>query len=341
MNLFNSRVPYIVAIDGGASQIATKIELFIWNFNETEPTTPTHIIEKETFSTTQYVGKYNISPFVDDKLTNVNRAYFVKVKSYYKLVTAWIAGTETELIATKGYDNATPTFLGYYFLETTTDKKIYLTSDFLINSFLKPTIDVIFDFNTYEKLRVKYINGATEVIVDYEEIGLRFLTIPKIVEDFYTESGNIIEMYSYDGTTYSQFYSSEVVIECEPKYTPYKLDYINSLGGLSQLYLFKKSTISNDYKSTDYNLQGKKKTLNINGTKSVKLNTGWVAESVKVPISEIFLSETLILLSSDLSIGSNVLIKNTNFVEKTSLNDKVINYEFDFESATPLIQNYV
>ncbi len=40
-------------------------------------------------------------------------------------------------------------------------------------------------------------------------------------------------------------------------------------------------------------------------------------------------------------ISGPVVIKNSSFIEKTNLNDKVINYEFDFESATPLIQNYV
>ena len=344
MILFCSRVPHIIEVEEDSSQIATKIELTIWSFNETEPSTPTHVIEKETFSPTQYVGEYNISPFVDDKLNNTNRALFVKVKSYYKLSTDWISGSEKNLIGTKGYDESNPLFSGYYVLESFVDKRYYLTPDPFINDSLTGLkIDIIFDFDTYSELRVRYFTDVNEQVVDYTEYaGINYLSIPK--SEYYSgdfAQGNSFELSYFDGENYIPFYTGEVTPECEPKFNPYVLTYTNILGGQSQLYLFKKSTISNEYKSSEYNLAGSKQVFNKNGVQSFKLNTGWISEDVVYAIRQMMLSENLNLISSDLMIIGPVVIKNSSFIEKTNLNDKVINYEFDFESATPLIQNYV
>jgi hypothetical protein len=343
MILFCSRVPYIIEVDGDSSQIATKIELTIWGFNETEPSTPTHVIEKETFSPTQYIGKYNISPFVDDKLNNTNRALFVKVKSYYKLSTDWISADAFELIGTKGYDESNPIFSGYYVLESFVDKRYYLTPDPFINDSLTGLkIDIIFDFDSYPNLRVRYFTDTYDEVVDYTDTGIKYLSIPK--STYYSgdfAQGNSFELQADVEGDWVTFYIDEVTPECEPKFTPYVLTYTNILGGQSQLYLFKKSTISNEYKSSEYNLAGSKQVFNKNGVQSFKLNTGWISEDVVRAIRQIMLSENLVLNSSDSEISTSVVLKNSSFIEKTNLNDKVINYEFDFESATPLIQNYV
>jgi len=343
MNLFCSRVPYMIPIDGDASQIATKIELFIWGFDETEPTTPTHVVERETFSPTQYIGNYNISPFVDDKLNNTDRALFVKVKGYYKLTTTWILAGGIELIGTKGYDESNPLFSEYYVLESFVDKRYYLNPDPYINTFLTGLkIDVLFNFDTYPNLRVRYFTDTYDEVVDYTDTGIKYLSIPK--STYYTgdfAQGNSFELSYFDGENYIPFYIDEVTPECEPKFNPYVLTYTNILGGQSQLYLFKKSTISNEYKSSEYNLAGSKQVFNKNGVQSFKLNTGWISEDVVRAIRQMMLSENLGLISSDLEILTSVVLKNNSFIEKTNLNDKVINYEFDFESATPLIQNYV
>jgi hypothetical protein len=343
MILFCSRVPYKIEVDGDSSQIATKIELTIWGFDETEPATPTHVIEKEIFSPTQYVGEYNISPFVDDKLNNTNRALFVKVKSYYKISTDWISLDAFELIGTKGYDESNPLFLGYYVLESFVDKRYYLTPDpFTNDSLTGLKIDIIFDFDTYSELRVRYESEFGGEIVDYTDTGIKYLSIPK--STYYSgdfAQGNSFELSYFDGENYIPFYTGEVTPECEPKFNPYVLTYTNILGGQSQLYLFKKSTISNEYKSSEYNLAGSKQVFNKNGVQSFKLNTGWISEDVVRAIRQMMLSENLALNSSDSEISTYVVLKNSSFIEKTNLNDKVINYEFDFESATPLIQNYV
>jgi hypothetical protein len=343
MNLFCSRVPYIIEVNGSSLQRATKIELFIWELDGIEPTIPNHVIEKESFSPTQYVGTYNISPFADDVLKNINRPIFVKVKAYYKEDTTWILAGGEEFICTKGYDEGNPVFSGYYVLENFVDKRYYLTPDPFINfGFTGLKINILFDFDTYSELRVRYFTETDDEVVDYTDTGIKYLSIPKSTyySGDFSEGNNFELQYKFEGD-WVTFYTSFVTPECETKFTPYVLTYTNMLGGQSQLYLFKKSTISNEYKSSDYNLAGSKQIFNKNGTQSFKLNTGWISEDVVYAIRQMMLSENLSLISSDLMISGPVVIKNSSFVEKTNLNDKVINYEFEFESATPLIQNYV
>jgi hypothetical protein len=200
MNIFFSRLPYLIEVNEDPLQIATKIELFIWELDGIEPTNPTHVVERESFSPTQYVGSYNISPFVDDKMKNINRPLFLKVKTYYKLTTTWIYIDATELISARGYENGSPTLTGYYVLESFADNRYYLTTDPIINaSYTGLKINILFDFDTYSELRVRYFNDLNEEIVYYEETGIKYLTIPK--STYYSgdfAQGNSFELSYYE-----------------------------------------------------------------------------------------------------------------------------------------------
>jgi len=343
MNLFYCRTPFIIEVDADASQIATKIELFIWDLGATEPTTPTNIIEKEIFTPTQYIGKYNISPFVADKTKYNNRVVNVKVKKYYKLVTDWILDEELEYVSAYGYVNtsgttiAVPTTLesSYY------DKRYFRPADFLTEIHLIPTIDVVFDFDLYTTLRVVYTSTLGTDSVDYTGTEIEVIQVPLTIDNAFFIDSNQVQLQYFDGTNYIPYETYNVENVCEPKFIPFVVSFINSRGGFSYITFFKKSTIGNDVKGTDYNLQGLKQSLNINGTQNVKLNTGWVNEEMKLLIKELLLSEYVHLISVDTVTDGQAVVKTTSFIEKTNLNDKVINYEIDFELSTPLINNYV
>jgi hypothetical protein len=343
MILFYCRTPFIIEVDADASQIATKIELFIWNLGATEPTTPTHIIEKEIFTPTQYVGRYNISPFVADKTSNTNRVVNVKVKKYYKLVTDWILDEELEYVSAYGYVNTGGGAIG---LPTTLENfyyyKIYFRpNDFIGYDFLIPKIDVVFDFDLYTTLRVVYTSALGTDFVDYTGTGVELVQVPLTIDNAFFVDGNQAQLQYFDGTNYIPYEAHNIENVCEPKFIPFVVSFINSRGGFSYITFFKKSTIGNEVKGTDYNLQGLKQSLNINGTQNVKLNTGWVNEEIKQVIKELLLSEYVYLISADTITAGQAVVKTSSFIEKTNLNDKVINYEIDFELSTPLIQNYV
>jgi hypothetical protein len=342
MNLFYSRVPFIIEVAGDSSQIATKIELFIWNLGATEPTTPTHIIEKEIFTPTQYIGKYNISPFVADKTSNANKVLNVKVVKYYKLVTDWILDEELEYVSAYGYGNFISSLLPAVPLIENYDKRYYRDNRFLMDleSFF-PTIDVIFDFDYSDTFRIVYTSSLGSETIDYSFFGIKLMTIFLTTENVFFDNGNQVQLQYFDGTDFITFKTYNIENVCEPKFIPYIISFINSFGGITKATFFKKSTTGNEVKGTDYNLQGLKQSFNINGVSNLKLNTGWVDENYKGLIKELLLSEHINIFTAEGYDLKQAVVKTSSFIEKTNLNDKVINYEIDFELSTPLIQNYV
>ena len=135
-------------------------------------------------------------------------------------------------------------------------------------------------------------------------------------------------------------YSNE---EC--KYTPVECTFINRYGGWEVLTFFKQQTNSISAKGTDYKLTqdtinyntsiGQFKTFNLNGKQTVKLNTGFVDENYSELITDLLLSETVLLDDKP------VTVKTQGSDLKTSLKDRLINYEMEFEYAYNLINDVV
>lgn len=142
--------------------------------------------------------------------------------------------------------------------------------------------------------------------------------------------------------SYDYFYS-EVVEEC--KFEPVKCQFINRFGGWETLIFFKLRTDSINVKSTDYKLSpqnmdydvyaGQMKSFNINGNQSVKLNTGWVDENYSELITDLMLSEKVLLNYVP------VQVKTQTSELKTYLKEKNINYTIEFDFAFDLINNVV
>jgi hypothetical protein len=80
---------------------------------------------------------------------------------------------------------------------------------------------------------------------------------------------------------------------------------------------------------------GQKQRFNINGTQSIKLNTGFVDENYSELMTDLFLSETILL------DGKPVVLKTQSSDLKSVLKDKMINYELDFEYAYNLINDVI
>jgi hypothetical protein len=141
---------------------------------------------------------------------------------------------------------------------------------------------------------------------------------------------------------YDYFYS-QVVEEC--KYEPVKCQFINRYGGWETLIFYKAQTNSISVKSTDYKFSpeqmnydvyaGQMKSLNINGTQSVKLNTGWVDENYSELITDLMLSEKVLLDYKP------VIVKTQTSDLKSHLNEKNINYTIEFDYAYNLINDVV
>ena len=151
-----------------------------------------------------------------------------------------------------------------------------------------------------------------------------------------------------DGTT--EELNIFTVDEC--KHTPYKVTFVNKFGALQDLWFFKKRTDSFDTQkesfkksiletgssATTYN-QYKHSTrfLDIRGSESLVMNTGFVTEDHNEVIKELLVTEYC-WLEDDTEIVP-VSPKSSSFVEKTSVNDKLINFEVEFETSNNFIQD--
>jgi len=342
MNIFFCRTPFIIDVNAGAIPIATKVELFIWNLGEAEPTTPTHTIEKPIFSPTQFICEYNISPFVSDAITPANRVVNCKVKTYYRLWAAWFYNETFDYVSSYGYAlNASIVISPSHTLIGEYDKRYLRPSFFASEPYLIPKFDVVFDFDFSTTLRVVYTSSLGSETIDYIGTGIEVVEVPLTIDNPFFVDSNEMQLQYFDGTDYIPYETYNIESVCEPKFTPYVVSFINSRGGFSYLTFFKKSTISNEFKGSDYNLLGAKQSFNVNGAQNIKLNTGWCDENIKQVIKELLLSEYVYLISADTITSGQAIIKTSSFTEKTNLNDKVINYEIEFEFSTPLIQNYV
>jgi hypothetical protein len=377
MKVFNCRSPYIVSVDNGSTQIATKLEILMWRVGYLESTAVTKTVEKTKYSPTQYINYYNISPFVYDYIDTFNNSEFnfawnVKIIKYSDTGDGLEDIGNEYLVAVNGYnayDNPNYDYTTSIAI-LNTNGTTYNATGYDVNYYYDtntiPEIDLIIDFtSTINEYRIKYSTTAFVVdhyetynsFVDYDNDGLILQDRqPMVVAP---DSGVIVSTVfsieeiipDFPRTT---IYSCKLIANCEQKYNPFALEYVNRLGGKQTITLFKNSTQSIEVKSSDYNTNtftygypmydeylGQKRIFNKNGTKSIKCNTGWMREDENINIQDIFLSEMLYLKSADGTIDAAVTLKSTSQQFKTHLNDKVINYELEFEVASSLINNVV
>ena len=168
---------------------------------------------------------------------------------------------------------------------------------------------------------------------------IQYVTIPA--------NTNTIAVKDSGGTTQKTI---TVVNVCEPKYTPYKVTFINRYGVFQDLYTFKKTTES--FNVTDEKFkrniissstvtygvnQAQQTRYNINATSSITLNTGFIKEDMNETIEEMFLSENIWIRYNNKTLP--IIPKTKNLKFKTVLNDKLIDYTIDFEFAFDKINN--
>jgi hypothetical protein len=348
-----SRSPYFITVNE-SEQVGSKIELRLWNGTGASPTPATYTFSKPIASTTQIENVYNISPFVKEYIDNVAPNYAsgetdsttmwvnVQVKRFketavgvYSLLdTTTYLGTNGYTSFADGYNytNASDTFM--LLSDNTKEIKYDITKSIpYVNVLINPESgDVV--TATYKDLR-----GRNEVVVGYTETK-GMLKIPLSTTSVKYNKGNTLTI-AYNETTFQY----RVMPICEPKYEPVICSYINRFGGWQFLTFFKAQTNNINVKGSNYNLlqdsinyntsKGQSKSFNINGKQSVKLNSGFVPENYSDLIQDLLLSETVLL------DGKPVEVKTQSTTLKTSLQDRNINYEIEFDYAFNLINNVI
>ena len=169
---------------------------------------------------------------------------------------------------------------------------------------------------------------------------IQYVTIP-------ADSGTI-QVYDTDDTTLLRTITINNI--CEPKFTPYKVTFVNKYGAFQDIYFFKKSTerfevMDETYKrntlansTASYSInQGQRERYNTNAKTSVTLNTGFVNDDFNSAIEELFLSENVWILWDGQTLP--IIPQSKSMTFKTSVNDKLVDYTVDFEFAFNKINN--
>lgn len=138
----------------------------------------------------------------------------------------------------------------------------------------------------------------------------------------------------------------ENITEC--KYDPYKLSFINKFGALQNLWFFKRSnkqlsTKAEDFKrntlaANSYDVdKHQQKNLYKMGNEKMDLNTGFYPEEYNEVFKQMQLSEDCWIEIDNVVLPVNV--SDSSFSYKTSLNDKLINYNIKIDFAFDTINN--
>ena len=169
---------------------------------------------------------------------------------------------------------------------------------------------------------------------------IQYITIPA--------DSSTIQVYDTNDTTLLKTVTVHNI--CEPKFTPYKVTFVNKFGAYQDVYFFKRTTETFNVNDDSYQInsistasltygtnQGQKQRYNVNGQGSIKLNTGFIKESAVSTIEELFLSENVWIRFDGKTLP--IIPSSKSFTQKTSLNDKLIDYTVDFNFAFNKINN--
>ena len=332
------RSPYSITIDE-AGQIGSRVELFIWNANVSEPTEPTYTMSKRIVSETQTENVYNISNKCVEFINEKNPIYtsipatesfknwcFAKVKRYKETsANVYVLIDEETFVCFDGY------------------------TSFLAGANQFDNSECVALFNQDIKKYVKnfnsiYVNvflGVGNYDVDNGSIVETFIVSEPKLYKIPISSNNIF--VNKDGIGNLYLIKSEEI--CEAKYTPIVCSFINRFGGWEFLTFFKANQKSIDVKSSTFNLMpeswdydtfiGSNKQFNFNGTRKIVCNTGWVDENYSELIQDLLVSQVVLLDNIP------VLCKSTSSEEKTQLKDKNINYTINFEYNFNLLNDVI
>jgi hypothetical protein len=358
MSIF-ARSPFIVTI-AESGQEGSKVELRIWNGTGSAPTDPQYTLSKLIPASNNVNTYYNISPYIreylnfDERQTNWNNNTTtptaqwcnVQVKRYK------LDGTTYTLLDTTTYK----AFDGFGYYEQGYNPTISYdilhdegTFFYAYNANENPSTNTDYRSNfitvatTTTAVSARWTNlnsGATQVqsisnnqVIDVRKVHQSYYADGNKLEIFYVGSGVVL----YTG--YFKPY-----LNC--KYTPIVCDFVNKYGGWQRTWFFGASNDTLSVEKTDYNLMqgdfpdydtlvGQRKSFNVNGKKTIKVNTDWVREDFKEIVKQLMLSERILLnsLPVKLNTQSTELFKN--------INTKMINYQMEFEFAYNAINNVI
>lgn len=367
MKVVKVRSPFIIEV-AETGQIGSKIELAIWQKGNAVPTSGTgfYSLSKSIPSSTQISTTYNVSNYVKEFIDNIRPYNGEEPEVYdnnewvnfrvtrYKLVgTTYNSLDTTDYIGVNGFTNysngrqTAPTSLLTPLLNTSINNYYWSTDNdiqnfnFIVDKLSTSTLAVRFENLTNTNSVTYNLENGVAGIFNYS---IPISIVINLGSNYATGCKVTVSLTPSGGTPVVSFITYAYPIE-EYKYTPVRCSFVNRYGGWQDIMFFKQQTNTIAVKGTDYKLmpssisyntsKGQVKSFNINGTQTIKLNTGFVDQNYSELITDLLLSETVLLDSKP------VIVKTQGSDLKVSLKDKLINYEIDFEYAYNLINDVV
>jgi hypothetical protein len=351
-----ARSPYIVEVNE-ASQTGSKVEIFIWNTGST-PATPQYTLSKLIPASNNLQTTYNVAPYIreyishlafnnnystNNSLTPTNEYCKVLIKKYKKVgLSTYVFISGTSRYASDGYGYYSELMNpvnGRFFLEQGTYYYHYDGVDPSTTGSRRGGI-ITMDLNDGDYIRYTEIGTGNQDTNTISADGV--YDIFRVYPAAYA-LGNILEVFDIDNNLLAT-YTFLPNYEC--KYEPVVIDFINKFGGWQREFFFKASNTSIGIEGTEYNLlqsdlvnyselEGQRSVFNINGREVIKTNTGFVTDSFNETLKQLMLSERILVNNrpAKLNTKSTELQKN--------INNKMINYQMEFEFANDIINSVV
>jgi len=358
MNL--ARSPHIIEISE-SGQTGSKIELYLGS--DIGTSNATYTLSKLIPASNKIETYYNISPYIreyfnftkwqnatgltynQDTSSNYIVDYelkkFKSVSGVYTQVGSTITGTFSDGFGyfEDGYNPSAPSVLldeGTYFynydasISTAQNNGIWGSFD------IQMSIGHIIRYtDLVDGSQISYV-AASDGVKSFARV---YLT--------YAPNGNKVE-YIVGGTTRWTAYFKP---QCEPKYQPVTVDFVNRYGSWSRIFFQKAKNRSINVKANEYKFNPNTipyisqdirqiQEFNINATESIKLNTGWVNDNYAEVLQQLMLSEKVLLCDYENNTDyAPVKVKTKSLQKQTGLNNGMINYTLDFDFAYDLINN--
>lgn len=331
MNILFVRSPNFITINQ-TPRIGSRVMLYFRTKSTAYPTIPNYVISKQRVTATSASERYNISDYareyinIDEPGAVVNGVEsdnvwcFAKVERYKENSTGVFDLIDiTEYICLNGYSQPSINTNLLFLYNTNINKQF--------NAINTTYVNVLVYHDGMDGSNTAW-NGII-LINDDAPVGYYLLKVRLAV------TGENTLSYIADETIYTASGGLSTQV-CEPKYNPIIVWFINRFGGWQSLTFFKNQIESIETESKEYQfLGGNKKAFNFQGTESIKANTGYVDENYNELIQDLLLSENVL-------IGDRkVLVKSKSQPKKTSLNDKLINFELEFTYSENLINDVI
>lgn len=363
MAKINIRSPYFITVDTNNITSAV-LDLYIYTGTRVATMDAiTYSLEsdaynaKVVFEISQFIGDYldvNFDGSYDSQVLWVNYQITESINSVAQTPNAVV-----QSVAFDGYgffeDGANPQ-LSDRLLQSNTTMYVYDANYFYIpiqqDNLTK--VDLKYKGSIIDTQTFSATTDSSDVIryVSYTNPSVCDGTVDYLFQDRNSFLFEDLNVFVFDNTemideiliTYSDAQTQSITINTveEGKYTPYRLTFVNKFGALQSVWMFKRSDLrmqieSEKYRSflydgSNYDIsQHQYRNLGVSAKQSISLSSGFYPEEHNQVFEQLLLSEKIWIDYEGNILPVNIKSKEMSY--KTRLNDKLIDYKFEFDFA--------